>query len=329
MGVATERAARWRLLTVLAGLAVVAAGAGAWWLGRERCRTLAGHRGAVRAVALSADGRVLVSGGQREVRVWDFPAGTRRAVFELPGEVTAVAVSADGQRVAAAAADGTVQISDADGREPMRLRADRKGAQSLLFLAGGKSLLTGGGDRVLRLWDVAGGKETAALVGHKGAVYSLAVAADGVTVASGGAGDDAVLVWQLPGKRPLRRLTGHAARVLAVAFTGPGTLVSGDRNGVVKQWDVTSGRELASVPAHGDRVSGLAPTGDGGLLSSSEDGGLARWPLPTFPGTPLRWQQRSPVTALALSPDGRRSVTAGADGLLRIWDVPSNATGPR
>ena len=99
----------------------------------------------VRAVAVSADGRVALFGGtDGTVRVWDVAAGTTGPV--LPGHtgwVRAVAVSADG-RVA----------------------------------------LTGGTDGTVRVWDVAAGEERAHYICDS-AVFACAVSADGSRIVIG------------------------------------------------------------------------------------------------------------------------------------------------
>src|SRR5262249_4438043 len=152
-------------------------------------------------------------------------------------------------------------------------------------------------------------------------VWSLALSSDGQTLACGGSGDDVIRLWKLPGRSLLGELRGHRARVLAVAFVGDGMLVSGDRNGVAQVWDLKT-KSGQSFQAHHDRIGGLAglPTA-GDLGSASEDQELAKWSLSSLPGSPVRWHQRSPVRALASAPDGS-VVTAGADGRVRVWDVP-------
>ena len=62
-------------------------------------RSLEGHTGAVRAVAVSPDGRTIVSGSRdRTVKVWEAESGRLlRSLEGHTGGVNAVAVSPDGQ----------------------------------------------------------------------------------------------------------------------------------------------------------------------------------------------------------------------------------------
>src|SRR5262245_45534204 len=54
-------------------------------------------------------------------------------------------------------------------------------ACTVAFTPDGKTLVSGGADRVIRVWDAVTGKEKGRLTGHKEEVRSLAVAVDGRT----------------------------------------------------------------------------------------------------------------------------------------------------
>ena len=73
-----------------------------WRASRESpalVRTLAGHAGEVRSVAVSADGRLALSGSaDRTVKVWDLTSGQElRTLAGHADGVNSVAVSADGR----------------------------------------------------------------------------------------------------------------------------------------------------------------------------------------------------------------------------------------
>src|SRR5262249_25148960 len=69
---------------------------------------------------------------------------------------------------------------------------------SRAFAPDGKTLITGSGDRLIRLWDPATGRERRRLAGHEGGVLALALSPDGGTLASGGS-DQLVRLWDLRG----------------------------------------------------------------------------------------------------------------------------------
>ena len=85
-------------------------------------------------------------------------------------------------------------------------------------------LAVGGRDGVVRLIDLAGGKETVLLKGHTDAVSCIAFSPDGATLATGSKGKDrSVRLWDVAGRR---EEAGRAAqpvgrvRLLGVFFAG-------------------------------------------------------------------------------------------------------------
>jgi WD40 repeat protein len=90
------------------------------WCGEtgERINLLKGHKAGVYAVAMSADGKRVVSGSKDEtVRVWDVETGKCLNVLEghgMQGTVISVWVSRDGKLVASKVNDGKVRVWNAD-----------------------------------------------------------------------------------------------------------------------------------------------------------------------------------------------------------------------
>jgi WD40 repeat protein len=118
------------------------------------------------------------------------------------------------------------------------------GAQSVAFAPDGQTLVTGGIDAVLRLWDVLAGREILRIseqgaLDYSSAIRCVAFAPGGKVVAAGGV-DRLVRLWDATTGKEVRRLAGHQGEVNALAFAPDGkTLVTGSRDTTTLVWDVT------------------------------------------------------------------------------------------
>ncbi|HZW35207.1 MAG TPA: protein kinase, partial [Isosphaeraceae bacterium] len=115
-------------------------------------------------LAFDPTGRRLAAGanfgdkGTAEVRVFDTATGGR--LFTLKGHtanITAVAFSPDGRRIASASFDRTVKLWETEtGQEVFTLREHTAGVLSVAFSPDGRRLATGSIDYSAKIWDAPG-----------------------------------------------------------------------------------------------------------------------------------------------------------------------------
>lgn len=177
-------------------------------------------------------------------------------------------------------------------------------------------------------------QQVRSLVGHEGAITTIALSPKGRIIASGGL-DRAILLWRLetgellhtfPGQSFWQR-QGHGDRLTGLAFTPDGkTLISSSDDGTVKCWDLPTLTLLDTLPGNGWGASALSLSHTGRLLAvGGNDGDITVWNVLSMAPVCTLSGHRDRVTDLILSPKGQRLISAGADHTIRLWDVKQGA----
>jgi len=166
--------------------------------------TIEDHADWVLDVAFSPDGKRLAS-ASRDKTSKVFDVLKREALVTFPGHaeaVNAVAFAPDGKAVASGGADNKVRLwnPDDDGK-PIRALEGFAGAVFRVVYHPDGKLLACSADKTVRVFDPATGAQVRSLTGHGDYVYSLAVARDGKTLASGG-WDGEVRLWNYADGKP-------------------------------------------------------------------------------------------------------------------------------
>jgi WD40 repeat protein len=173
------------------------------WNGKD-CSLVAvllGHE-AETIVGVSADGTRLVTAGKdhpydRRLLVWHGRSGKLLESFDNPiGQVSSVAISADGTRIAAGVADGALVWDVAGSKKRLHLKGHTDQVTQIRFTSDGSKIITASGDGTASLWDAATGSLQAALRGHEDAIVTLELARDDRRIATGSR-DQTVRVWDI------------------------------------------------------------------------------------------------------------------------------------
>lgn len=212
----------------------------------------------------------------------------------VPGSASSVAWSADGKQVAVGLQAGPVAVGSFDGKrfQPTAPLLGHGGSVTgLVFTPDGTGVISAGGDKTIRTWDIAKKGTTAIESDAPAECEAVAASADGKWLVTG----------HRDGTLKIRELSGAARTIVAC---------EPKRGGVF----------AAAVSADGKRAfAGCArwemPVLYGCVAAFDPATGKEVW----------RSKGCGGVMALAVSPDGKKVAGACLDTFVRVWDAATGA----
>jgi RNA polymerase sigma factor (sigma-70 family) len=327
-------------------------------LGSARLR----HGGAITDLAVSPDGKAVMSGGgDGTLRVWDLATGKER--HRLPVGYRGTYSFAFNDRsvpLMAKCTGRTVSLVDVStGKELRTFRGHREDVRSVYLAPGGKLLASSSdlpADQTIRLWDVNTGKELATLPNDNdkddddlGNLRCLAFSSDGRLFAVSSLWS-AIRIWDVKSGKRLRAVHSGDVRgwhlgnrgFAALAFSPDGkVLASGDNDKTVRWWQIDTGKEIGRLSMQAESLA-FAPDGKS-IATGAGDGTVRLWALSSRKELRRLRAHCGPVSVLAFSRDGKVLATGGGgmddeqrtharyhaiDRTIRLWDVRTGAELP-
>lgn len=289
-----------------------------------------------------------------EIEIWDLVHG--RSVRHLRGHTgpaTALALAADGRTLATGGWDRTVRLWDLRATPKPEIHGHSGQLQAAVgFWPTPASLVIRFPDRIA-LFDAATLAPGVSLLAPTMGPMDVSLTGTVLAVAAG----DEVLVWSNP-QQPVSHRLPHPASVASLSLTPDGTrLVTTDSFGAIRVWDLATETaelrpEVGFAAAFDPIGRGLAIADQAGRLTLDPGPGQVplRMPLSGRGARPMRFSpdgrylalwihhsisvfdqatgtavvlkgHQQSVETLAFSRDSRTIVTAGMDGVIRLWNL--------
>jgi WD40 repeat protein len=249
------------------------------------------------AMLFLPDGKLAVAGGrpgqEGDVRIYDIAAGTDgvhdkkvliKELVQTDDSQMALALSADGKKLAAAGCDRILRVWDlASGKLEQSIENHADWVMGLAFSPDGKYLLSASRDKTAKIWDLAAKESLATFSDHQNYVYGVAMTPDGKHGIS--VGEDAqIRIWQATdannqiGKQT-KTIGGHSKAVFRIAMNTAGKsplIATSSADGTVRLGDPVAGNSKTSLTGLGDWAYAVAISPDGKLVAGGAWNGEVR-----------------------------------------------------
>ena len=248
----------------------------------KKIALLKGHTKKVTCLAISPNGRTLISGSlDKTIRFWNLE--TKKIIRTYGGcfdghlsEITTLVLSGNEQSLISYDADNLLKIWNVSGAvATYSISASQ--VTSLAISPDCQSFCSGSLEPQLQIRNITIGRIIRSLDSNS-VVSSLAFSPDGNLLAAGDI-NGKIGIWDITVGKEIYSLVEHSARISKVIFGRDGkTLISSSWDGTIKLWKLTTGQEISSIDAHSDKIHNVSISPDYRVLaSSSEDKTVKLW----------------------------------------------------
>ncbi|KAM0520629.1 hypothetical protein ACHAPE_003026 [Trichoderma viride] len=280
--------------------------------------------GAVNNVAFSPDGKMIASGRDKSIQLWEVSTGIFKQTLKgHSDQINSVAFSPDGKILASASHDNTIRLWEmSTGSHKQTLEGHNGQINCVAFSPDGKILASASHDNTIRLWEMSTGSHKQTLEGHSEPVSCVDFSPDGEVLASS-SHDRTIRLWEVALGSCRQTFEGHGNRVRCVTFSPDGKILASAADyEPVRLWNTTTASYQQTIEPHNDMIlcATFAPVGNILAVSLSKNT-IQLWDTGSW--SERRWfkADSSPVSPLVLSPDSNMLAFERAGETVQLGDI--------
>jgi WD40 repeat protein/ankyrin repeat protein len=322
-----------------------------------------GHSAKITTVALSPDGKYLLSASEdNTIKLWEISSGREVRTYSIGHPVHTIAWVPDGKTFLA-----DFYLLDIETGSTIRHLAEFSGntVYRIVVFPDGKNALGISSLGEILLWDICTGRVvmkyyniehvTDMALSPDGqhfvcgtirgsiliynakepfpvrtfklcnkAVRSICFSGDNKTILS--ASDDKII-------RIINASSGDEIRVFkwhdlpCACFSADGKkVISGGKDNLVIIWDIATGQKICEMTGHSNRISDICVTPDNKILTAGWDQKIIQWDPETGTIDKILGGDARKSLSVKISPDGKYLVSSSIDNKLKVWNLETGTS---
>ncbi|MBD2492862.1 WD40 repeat domain-containing protein [Nostoc sp. FACHB-280] len=289
-------------------------------------RTLTGHTASVNVVAITPDGKQVISASSdKTIKVWNLAKGKELVTLTgHKGGVTAIAVTPDGKQVISGSFDQTLKVWNlAEAKELFTLDGHEDRINAITITPDGLKIISASDDKTLKVWELQTGKPLFTFRKHTGGINDIAITPDGLRVVSASY-DQTLKVWNLETGQEILSFKRHISSVVKVVISPDDQkVISISSNNHIKFWDLETGIQLHTL-YHNPKDSIIAVIysyNQPSVVYTSPDNTLTIWKLETDEKISIPIEYSSPINSIVVTHDSKKIIAAFDDTTLKAYNL--------
>ena len=184
--------------------------------------------------------------------------------------ISALVWSPNGQCIASAGGDSTVQVWEAaTGEKHSVYQGHTAYTQAVAWSPDGQYIASGSDDGTVKIWNISTGRVASTHSGHCNKVKAVTWSPDGRRIASASL-DRTVQVWDALKGHHLFTYRDHGSGVNGVAWSPDGkSIASASSDKTIQVWDAAAGSHISTFCGHLEGVKAVTWSPNGQMLASS------------------------------------------------------------
>ena len=252
----------------------------------------------VTALAITPDGKQLVTGAWKTIKIWDLTKiqtkSKIKSLIKHGSSVQALAITPDGKQAISGDGNGTIIIWDIDSQKPIEtLPRGYNGIKSIAVTPDGQKFVSTfvsgeGSYKGVEIWNLHNTKKLFGNCRAEREVETVAITPDSKYIVS--ALNNSIIIWELESQNIFRELYDTDLRpITSVVITPDGKyIIAGTVRNLLVIWDFKSGNKIKVIEL------------------------LNKW---------NGHDSRESITSIAVTPNSQQLISASTDKSIRIWDI--------